>query len=141
MQISGNLRGEVNRDEWEFTYTAEAVWRAATEQLAFRKTRIEFWEKAKSKMMTDIRASGINVHESQAEKLQYAASNTGGGPTLTIDPGMQRDLTECVTKLKQHRDAAAGYDGWVQLLKQHRDAAQSMCLKLKHADWMYFFGK
>jgi hypothetical protein len=49
---------------------------------------------------------------------------------------LQRDLNECVTKIQQHRAAATEYDAWLQVL----DANPEARLKLKHNDWMFFFG-
>lgn len=127
----------MKRGEWEFEYTASVIAKAAEAQRNYRMTRVEEWEKKKMEVMAKIKESGIEVHESvAASMLNYTTSNAAG-PQIIIDATMQRDLNECHTKIATHRQSATEYDGWAQVLNANPESR----LKLKHNDWMYFFGK
>lgn len=128
----------MNRDDWEFEYTASTLAGAAQAQRDHRNERVQVWEKKKSEVMAKIRDSGLTVHEGVAAGMSsYTTSNAGVGATVMVDTTLQRDLNECVSKIQVHRAAATEYDGWLQVLDANREAR----LKLKHADWMFFFGK
>jgi len=132
----------MNRDQWEFEYTANKLSEAAQAQKDYRDGRVKVWEEKKAEIMTKIKDSGLTVHESPGEKLSTASNNyntraMGRGVTVMVDPMLQRDMDECMTKIEQHREASKSYDGWIQVLNANSEAR----LKLKHNDWMYFFGK
>lgn len=131
--------GEMNRNNWEFEYTARMLADAAQQQKDYRLSRVTVWEGKKAEVMARIKESGITVHESVADKMtSYTVSNMGrNGPQITIDTTMQRDLSECAEKIQTHRQAATEYDGWIQMLNDNPEDR----VKLKHNDWMYFFGK
>lgn len=129
--------GEMNRSDWEFEYTAKVLAGAATAQRDYRLSRVKVWEDKKADTMARIKESGITVHESPADKMGSYTTNMGHGPQIQIDSMMQRDLNECTQKIQTHRGAATDYDGWIQMLNANPEAR----LKLKHNDWMYFFGK
>lgn len=123
------------RDEWEFEYTASVLAEAADEQRAFRSGRVDWWTVKQAEIMAKIRESGISVHESPG--AAYSNTTHGYGPQVMIDTTLQRDLTECASKIKEHTAAMKAYGAWVQVLKAN---AQSR-IKLHHDDWFYFFGK
>jgi hypothetical protein len=129
----------MKREEWTFEYSAAALADAAAAQAAFRRTRFEFWSTKKSEVMQKIRDSGITVHEDIALGLldkSYSNSVRAGAQVL-VDPMLQRDLNECVTKMQNHSERARQYDGWEQVFRGNRDAR----VPLDHDDWMYFFGR
>lgn len=127
-----------NRDDWEFEYTAKNLASAAEAQRDFRKSRVEVWTAKKAEIMEKIRTSGLTVHEGVAAGLSsYASNSSPGGAQVMVDTTLQRDLNECVSKIRTHSDAATEYDGWVQVLTANPESR----LKLKHQDWMFFFGK
>ena len=130
------------RAKWEFEYTAAALADAAAAQLAFRESRVLFWDNAQKEVIEKIKASGIAVHEDITSILsnsnKYGNTYAMGGAQIVIDPTMQTDLNKCYAKLEQHRSAAAQYKAWEQVLRaQHADVR----VKLDHDDWMFFFGK
>lgn len=130
--------GDMNRDDWEFEYTASTLATAAKAQRDFRTERVKVWEEKKVEIMQKVKDTGLTVHEGVAAGMgSYTTSNAGGGATVMVDATLQRDLNECVTKIRTHRDAATEYDAWVQVLEANPEAR----LKLKHADWQFFFGK
>lgn len=127
-----------NRDDWEFEYTASNLAAAARGQRDFRLSRVKVWEEKKGEVMAKIKDTGLTVHEGVAAGMSnYTTSNAGHGATVMVDSTLQRDLNECVTKITSHRGSAAEYDAWLQVLEANPEAR----LKLKHADWMFFFGK
>ncbi len=130
--------GKMNRSDWEFEYTASALAKAAEAQREHRASRVKAWEEKKSEVMAKIKESGLTVDESVAEQFANYTTNTAGrGAQIMVDTGLQRDLSECVTKIRQHRAAATEYDAWAQVLNANPESR----LKLKHNDWMFFFGK
>lgn len=138
MEFQQDEDGEMNRNDWEFEYTAKVLADAAQQQKDYRLSRVKVWEEKKAEVMARIKDSGITVHESVADKMsQYTVSNMGHGPRIQLDPTMQADLSECAGKIQLHREMATGYDGWIQMLNANPEAR----LRLKHNDWMYFFGK
>lgn len=130
----------MNRDEWEFEYTCAKLSEAANAQKEHRLARVKAWTEKKGEVMQKIKDSGLNVHESVAEQFANyggTTSNAGFGAQITVDTTLQRDLSECVTKIASHRAAATEYDGWIQMLNANPEAR----VKLTHDDWMFFFGK
>lgn len=129
---------EMNRSDWEFEYTASALAKAAEGQRDHRNERVTVWEGKKAEVMTKIKDTGLTVHEGVAAGMaNYTTSNNPGGAQVMVDVTLQRDLNECVSKIREHRQAATDYDSWAQVLNANPEAR----LKLKHNDWMYFFGK
>lgn len=126
----------MNRDNWEFEYTASALAKAAAAQRDYRLSRVTAWEEKKTEVMDKIKTSGLSVHESVAEKFSNYTGAAQGAHVM-VDNTLQRDLNECVQKIREHRDLATNYSGWVQVLEANPESR----LKLKHADWMFFFGK
>lgn len=130
----------MNRDEWTFEYTAAKLADAAAAQAAFRRTRFEFWSGKKAEVMQIIKDSGLTVHEDislgLSDKTIYTSSHRAGAQVL-VDPTLQKDLSECVTKMQAHAEKAREYDGWEQVLRGNPEAR----LQLDHDDWMFFFGK
>lgn len=132
--------GTMNRNDWEFEYTARNLAVAAKGQRDFRLSRVDVWEGKKAEVMAKIKDTGLTVHEGVAAQLQGTYSNASagyGGAQVMVDSTLQRDLNECVGKINTHRAAATEYEGWLQVL----DANPEARLKLKHDDWMFFFGK
>lgn len=133
--------GTGKRDEWEFEYTASKLAEGAQVQKEFRLSRVKVWADAKAKLMAEVKESGLEVTESVAAQMgsTYASNNVrgAGGPTINVRADLQTKLQECHSKIQSHDQAAAEYDGWVQVLNANPETR----LKLTQADWLYFFGK
>lgn len=130
--------GSGKRDEWEFEYTAKALAIGAEGQKAFRLSRVQAWTDSKAKLMVEIKESGIDINESLAAQMSSYSNNTNAAaPTVSIKPDLQRKLSECHGKIMAHTQAAAEYDGWIQVLNANSENR----VKLTQADWLYFFGK
>lgn len=121
------------RNEWEFDYSAKELLTASHEKVRFHEERLSWWETQKAAKMEEIRSSGLEVDEGIGAMI----SNTYRGATVTIDMSLQRDLTECVEKTKEHREKLKIYDAWCQTFEANPNAR----LKLHHDDWIFFFGK
>jgi hypothetical protein len=124
------------RDAWEFEYTASNLAEGAKTQQTFRLSRVAWWRGVYEAVMAEIKASGIIISESSAVGQNYANSKAIS-PSATIDHTLQAKLTEAHNKIREHEQAAAEYDGWIQVLSANPESRQ----KLTQADWLYFFGK
>lgn len=130
--------GSGQRDEWEFEYTAAKLADGAKAQREFRLGRVTWWTEAKAKVMAEVKDAGIEVTESVAASISnYATTTQMDGPQIRVRTDLQKKLVECHNKIQGHQQAAAEYDGWVQVLAANPESR----LKLTHADWLYFFGK
>lgn len=128
------------KHEWEFAYTAAVLATAAEAQKAFRESRVTAWEEKKAEVMEKVKTSGLTVHEGPAAGMQSYTSNAYAGAQgahVLVDNTLQADLSECVNKIKAHREAVRQYDGWVQVLKANPESR----VKLHQDDWLFFFGK
>lgn len=122
-----------NRSKWTFEYKASEVATAAALKQAYRAARRVWWEERKAALMAEAQTNGLEVAEPVV--TSYAV-NAGTAPKLSIRPGLQKQLDECHGKIWNHGNAEREYAGWVQVL----NANPTKTLRLKHADWLYFFG-
>lgn len=123
-----------HRHNWEFEYTASVLAGAAAEKKAYRQQRADWWENKQNELMEEVKSSGLEINESVASAYQTSATR---GPQLSVRQDLQQKLAECHTKIREHLSAVRSYDGWEQVL----NANPEQRLKLKHGDWLFFFGK
>lgn len=124
----------MNRNDWEFEYTARFLADAAVKKKAYRQARADWWELEQKKLMVEVRESGLEISESVAS--QYA-TNATVEPQLSVRHDLQKKLAECHKKIREHLAAVREYDGWAQVLNANPDSR----LKLKHGDWLFFFSE
>lgn len=122
----------MNRDHWDFEYTAKILADAALNKKKYREDRAKWWEEQQAKVKEEIKANGIDIDESVG--AQYH-SNSTRGPQIVIRADLQGKLAECHAKIREHLAAAREYDGWHQVLSANPESR----LKLKHGDWLFFF--
>lgn len=122
------------RDKWDFEFTASKLAEAATSKKSFHESRLEFWTKAKAKVMDEVKESGIEVSESEAGS-NY--SKSGFAPQVMVRNDLQKRLTECHNKIQEHHNKINEYGGWIQVLTANAESR----LKLNSDDYLYFFGK
>lgn len=127
----------MKRDEWEFPYGAEILNDAATKKNAHHFERQKWWENKKQEVMTTIKSEGIEIDESLAGEYVGKMSNYSRGTTVMVRNDLQKDLDECVAKIKEHRNKAEGYAAWTEVLSVQK----GMVFNLHQEDWLYFFGK
>jgi CelD/BcsL family acetyltransferase involved in cellulose biosynthesis len=126
----------MNRHEWEFEYTAATLADAAEKQRDYRTSRVAAWEAKKAEVMAKVKESGLTVHEGPAAGMSNY-TNAIQGAHVMVDTTLQQDLSECVTKINAHRQAATSYDGWAQVLRANPEKR----VALHQDDWLFFFGK
>lgn len=124
----------MNRDEWEFEYSASKMAEAAEIKRNTHQKKLEWWENKKKEVMQQVRDTGIEIRDSVA--AGYSNKSGNYGPQIEIDGGLQRDLSECQQKILEHAGHVQAYEGWRQVLLANADSR----LKLHHDDWLYFFG-
>ncbi len=127
--------GKMNRKDWEFEYTAKQLADAAALKRDHRQSRVEWWEKQKEVVMAEAKESGLEIQESMTNSY---TSNAGHAPQLGVKAELQKKFQECHTRIQKHIEAVREYDGWVQVLDAQLPQST---LKLKHADWLFFFGR
>lgn len=123
----------MNREAWEFPYTADKLLEAATVKSAFHTERLAWWEDKKKEVMDKIRAEGLEIDESVA--LGY--SNSGRHTSVSVRNDLLTDLNECAQKTVEHKSKLQDYDAWMQVLASQGSAM----FALHQGDWLYFFGK
>lgn len=130
-----NTGGPMNRSNWEFNYTAKQLADAADIKRDYRQSRVNWWEAEKAQRVAEIKESGLEISESVASSYQTSAGN---GPQMIVRVDLQKKLTECHNRIQKHLEAVREYDGWLQVLEAQ---LPTDILKLKHADWLFFFGR
>jgi hypothetical protein len=128
----------MNRNEWNFPYTADKLLTAATDKKAFHEGRLTWWEGKRKEVEATIRSEGIEIDESVAAGFStYANSTAHRGAQVNIRTDLVRDLQECVGKNTEHREKIKQYDAWTQVLASQGQAT----FDLHQDDWLFFFGK
>jgi hypothetical protein len=74
--------------------------------------------------MDAIKSGGIQVEESMAPSNMSTAYNRGS--TVMIRDDLNRDLQECVAKIREHDARAKEYNGWVQVLDNRGERVQRL---------------
>lgn len=128
-------KNNMKRNEWSFDYTATKLAGAAAAKRDTHSRKLKWWEEKKTETTKRVSETGIEVHDSVA--ASYSNTKAGYGPEIVIDARLQRDLTECQQKIKEHHAKVLEYDGWVQVLNANPEAR----LSLEHDDFLFFFGE
>lgn len=129
-----NVTTKNNRNDWEFEYSAADLAKAATNKKDYRQSRADWWKTALEQVTAEIKESGIEFNEGMAGNNFSVTSIQP--PKITIRSDLQNKVKECHEKIHKHLSAVHEYDGWVQVLSANPEAK----LKLKHGDWLFFFG-
>lgn len=124
------------RSEWKFSYAITNLFNAATAKRDHHKSRFDWWTSKRGEVMDQIKEDGLQVSESlvsQYSKTGYAVSEA----EVKIDPKFQKQLDECVSKMKHHKSKVDSYQVYVEVLGS-RPGGDS--LELNVDDWTFFFG-
>lgn len=130
----------MKKHEWTFPVTADKLAEAAKSKHDHHIAREEWWSKKKAEVMAKIREEGLEVDESLVAEdygAKFSTANYGRGPQVSVRNDLLRDLTECVTKIREHYNKAREYSGWHEVLSSQGQRA----LDLHHDDWLFFFSK
>lgn len=140
------MLNEENRSYWEFEYSTKELAKAAAAKRDFHAGRVDVWKDQKNKKLQEIKDTGIEVEDSVTEDMGYGgmsnmsasiATRSHRGPMITIDQKLQRDLNEIQGKIHTHQELTKDYAGWQEIF----EGAPEARVKLKAADWLYFFSK
>ncbi len=129
-------RMESLRDKWEFQYTADKLTEACKVKIKHHTERLDWWTNKQKEVKGIIQKEGIEIDESLVDD-DFKLSNTYRGASVSIRNDLVDDLTETVSKIKEHRGKLLNYTGWEQVLASQGSKA----LMLTQSDWLYFFGK
>lgn len=127
------------RINWEFQYQVKELLKAAEAKLDFYKSRVNFWEEAKKTTIQKIKAEGIEVDDSLADRAgndSKYSTIAGRGGHVAIRDDLQRDLYEAHEKIAKHKANVGLYDGWVEVLKAQ---PPEKTYELHQDDWLFFF--
>ena len=128
----------MNRDTWQFTYTASSLAEAANAKIEFHRRHLEDWQQRRDEVMATIRAEGIEVSEKAA--LAYVnpkARDWMQGGDVMIRNDLRMNLAECYEKLAYHTGLRDQYDGCLQVHCAHPEDRLSLDIN----DWLFFFGR
>jgi hypothetical protein len=137
----------MKRDKWEFQYTAGELVEACVIKERHHSERLKWWTDKKSEVMEKIKAEGISVDESLADRdwnNEPARFSTASNayvsrePTVRVRIDLQRDLNEAFHKIREHQEKLKAYQGWQEIFKSQQS---SMATLLHYDDWLYFFGQ
>lgn len=126
------------RDDWKFEYPASRLAAAATEKIAYHRERLAFWRATREQVMATIRSEGLEIDEKIVLGMRNPKSRDWDrGAEVMIRNDLQKDLAECLEKLKWHTDKLEQYGGWEQLLVANPEARQALDID----DWLFFFAR
>lgn len=125
------------RDKWEFPSTAAKLAEAADIKVQHHKKREDWWLTKKAETMANIKEQGLEVDESLLEDESAKHSSYGRRPTIEVRADLIRDLSETLTKIREHHGKALEYAGWHEVFASQGERA----LSLHHDDWLYFFSQ
>jgi hypothetical protein len=112
--------------DWDFDHTATKLADAADQEKAFHQQRLDWWKAKRIEVMTTIRSDGLEIDEKMA--LEYRNSKQrdwNQGSQVMVRNDLQRELSECLEKLRHHTKQLQQYDGGQQVLTE--DIAIGSC--------------
>lgn len=126
----------MNRKDWNFQYSADALSAAARTKLAYHEERLAFWKKAKDEVLGRIRSEGIEVDEKRVLGFRNPKERDWDrGAKVMVRNDLQLELDECLEKLGHHTGKCSEYSGWSQALRANSDAHFLLDIE----DYLYFF--
>lgn len=125
----------MNRHDWKFQFTASKLAEGAKNKLKSHKVKLEYWENKKKEVLEKIAQTGVKVTDSLA--ADYGSTKGFVTPSVSIDPELQKHLTEAHSKIQVHHSKMAEYSAWVQVFEGNPESR----LDLDQEDYMFFFGE
>jgi len=128
----------MKREEWTFEYTASKLADAAQAKVDWHRERLAWWKDKKDEVMGTIRKEGLEVDEKISLGFSSPKSRDWErGAQVMVRNDLQKDLDECMEKLKAHTLKLNEYSGWQQVLSANPESRQSLDIN----DWLFFFGR
>lgn len=125
----------MKRNDWEFPYTIGELNIASKVKHDHHMARLQWWNDKKAETIDKVKAEGIEIDESLADQI---SNSYGRGAQVQIRNDLVKDLQECVSKIREHRERVTEYDAWLQVLSAQSATRQ---LLLNQNDWLFFFGE
>lgn len=126
----------MQRNKWEFPYTADKLLAAAEKKYVFHSGRLAVWQRAQDDTKAKIQAEGLQIDEG-VDILEASYSNRRQGPGVRIDDKLLSHLNEATTKIAEHKAKVKDYEAWIDILKSQGQAS----FALDHDDWLFFFSE
>lgn len=127
---------------WTFPYSATDLATAAAEKVKHHAERLEFWTKARTKVLDDIKEKGLVIETPLAKRAMSDTYNaTRRQTTVSVDDAMERDLDEAHIKVTEHEQKLKDYTGWQQVMEAQATKTPMPNFDLTHNDWLFFFGR
>ena len=99
----------MQRTKWTFHYQAEEVRAGAEAKVEHHESRYDFWTGERAAILGQIKETGLDVRNYEV---------TGGSRAdVVIDPTLQKRLTECESKVREHSNAIEDYSRWVAVFE------------------------
>jgi len=128
----------MQRNEWDFDYTASKLAEATQIKIDWHKERLEWWKTKKDEVFATIRKEGLEVDEKISLTFSHPKSRDWErGAQVMVRNDLQKDLEECLMKLQSHTQRLNEYIGWHQVLVANPESRKSLDIE----DWLFFFGK
>jgi len=127
----------MGRNDWKFEYTAIKLAEAVQNKVNWHTERLEWWKNKKNKVFSTIRQEGIEIDEKISLEFKSPKSRDWDqGAQVMVRNDLQKDLDECMEKLKAHTRRLNEYIGWQQILNANLESHQFLDID----DWLFFFG-
>lgn len=127
----------MQRKDWKFSYNIDTLLKGATAKRDLHEGKLKWWEGKKKETIAKVKDVGIEVQDSVA--ASYSSTKGNYGPQVVIDATLQRDLSECQQKIREHDLRVRTFNGWIAVLTQAA-ADPSVEYYLDHEDYLFFFG-
>lgn len=124
---------------WTTVRTVDDVLFACQQRIAYRKQRMEYWDKERKDAEETLRTQGIVVTRSfdQFNTLSYSNSALpGANVKVVVDEEMQRKLSEAETKYEEHKGQHELYVLWEAFLGS---MPEDYTLPLTMTDYKFFY--
>ena len=131
---------EINmqRENWNFTYTAAQLAKAATQKILYHEECLKVWVARRTSVIATIRSDGIEVDESALQFINNPKARDWDLPTeVMVRNDLRKELTDCTRKLAYHTERRDTFDGWRQALQANPDCSHALDID----DWLFFFGR
>jgi hypothetical protein len=131
----------MNRDTWNFRYSAKQLAEATRAKIDHHTERLDYWNSQREQLIAEIRADGIEVNEKTvlrgAERTSIKGRDWSQGGDVMIRNDLRKALEETYQKLAYHTSRRDQYAGWLQAFTDNPENSHELDMD----DWLFFFGK
>ena len=127
----------MERNKWQFEYTAHKLAEAAVERKAHHESRLDWWKRQKAELLEQIKAEGLEVNESVANRFEGITDMSSRSPQIMVRTEFQEKMRECHNRIHVHQELIFEYSSWIAMLSANPE--QRVLLDIQ--DFTFFFGK